>query len=273
MRLSIISDEISRDPMTAAELAGDWGIPHLELRMFYGTRSPRGMTAGDIELIGRAANTFGLDVPSISPGLFKIRPDDEGIDEHRGELRVQCLDMAEMLGAPTMVIFPYVRPDREDPEDQWPEQMVADFQETADLAAERDITVAVENEPICYAATGQSLAKLLDEIDRPNCGANWDPANHTANRREDFRAGYEALGDRIVHVHVKDAAFDEDGNRSIVAPGEGEVDWEGQLRALIADGYDGLTVIETHFTPKVASSRTCTEALIGLLDDLGEAVE
>jgi len=259
--------------MTAAEIAADWGIPHFELRMFYGSRAPRGMTAGDIEVVKKAAETFGLDVPSISPGLFKIRASDEGIADHRGELRVQCLNMAESLGASTMVIFPYVREDREDPEDQWPDQLVEAFQETADLAAERGITIAVENKPICYAATGQSLARLLNEIDRPNCGANWDPANHTANRREDFRAGYEALGGRIVHVHVKDAAFDEDGNRSIVAPGAGEVDWAGQIEALVADGYEGLMVIETHFSPKVAASRACTEAVMALLDDAGEAVE
>ena len=273
MRLSIISDEISRDPMTAAELAAGWGIPHLELRMFYGTRAPRGMSAGDIELVGKAAGTFGLDVPSISPGLFKVRPDDAQIEDHRGELRVQCLDMAEMLGASTMVIFPYIRPERDDPEDQWPEEMVRDFQETAELAAERGITVAVENEPICYAATGQSLARLLDEIDRDNCGANWDPANHLAYRREDFRAGYEALGDRIVHVHVKDHAFEDEDTRRICPPGEGEVHWEGQVRALVAEGYDGLMVLETHFTPKVASSRACTEAILRILDDAGEAVE
>ncbi len=259
--------------MTAAELAAEWSIPHLELRMFYGTRAPKGMSAGEIAQVGKAAASFGLDVPSISPGLFKVRPADPEIEQHRGELRVQCLDMAEALGASVLVVFPWVRPEREDPEDVWPEQLVADFQQTADLAAERGITVAIENEPICYAATGQSLARLLDEIDRPNCGANWDAANHLAYRREDFRAGYEALGDRIVHVHVKDHAFDAEEKRRIVPPGEGEVDWRGLIDALIADDFGGLVVIETHFGPKVAASRACTEALLGLLADAGEAVE
>jgi sugar phosphate isomerase/epimerase len=150
--------------------------------------------------------------------------------------------------------------------------LVEDFQETADLAAERGITIAVENEPICYAATGQSLARLLDEIDRPNCGANWDPANHFNYNGESFRPGYEALGDRIVHVHVKDAAI-EDGQRRVVPPGEGEVDWQGQIDALIEDGFDGLVVIETHFNPKVASSRACTRAILGMLEDAGEPIE
>lgn len=273
MRLSIISDEISRDPLTAAEIAAGWGLKHLELRSHYGTRAPRGMSDADITAVARAAGGFGLDVPSISPGLFKLTSDDPAIADHRGDLRLRCLEMAEMLGAGLMVVFPWIRADRDGPEDQWPAEMVADFQRTADLAAERAITVAIENEPICYAATGQSLARLLDEIDRPNCGANWDPANHFAYRPEDFRGGYQALGERIVHVHVKDHAVDGQGGRRTVPAGEGDVDWPGQVRALLDDGYHGLVVVETHFAPRVAGSEAATRALLAILDEAGELVQ
>lgn len=272
MRVSIISDEISRDPLSAAELAAEWGIRHLELRSFYGTRAPRGMTARQIEQVAEAAASFGLDVPSISPGLFKIELDDPQIVEHRGELRMQCVDMAEMLGAKMMVIFPHVRPEGV-ADDAWPDEVVSDLQATADVAAKRGISVALETEKPCYGATGQSMARLLDEIDRPNCGANWDPQNHHAYNGESFRPGYEALGDRIIHVHVKDTKVDDDGNRSTVVPGEGEVDWPGQIEALVADGYEGMMVIETHFSPKIAASKASAEALIAMLEEAGESIE
>jgi hypothetical protein len=38
------------------------------------------------------------------------------------------------------------------------------------------------------------MARLLDEIGRENCGANWDPQNHFSYNGESFRPGYEALG-------------------------------------------------------------------------------
>lgn len=272
MKVSIITDEISRDPMTAAELAAEWGLKHLELRSYYGTRAPKGMTVRDIESVAKAAASFGQDVPSISPGLFKLTLDDPAIEQHRGDLRVQCLDMAEILGARIMVVFPHVRPEGV-PDDAWPDEVVADLQETADLAAERGISVALETEKPCYGATGQSMARLLDEIDRSNCGANWDPQNHHAYNGESFRPGYEALGERIIHVHVKDTVVDEDGNRATVVPGEGAVDWPGQIEALIADGYDGFMVIETHFAPKVAASRASVAALIRMLEEAGEPIE
>jgi len=273
MRLSIISDEISRDHLTAAEIAAEWGLRHLELRMYYATRAPQGMSDADFAAVGKAAASFGLDVTSISPGLFKLRLDDPAIAEHRGALRTRCLEMAQALGAGVMVVFPYVRTDRDEPEDVWPEELVADFRATAELAAARGITVAVENEPICYAATGESLARLLAEIDHPNCGANWDPANAFAYAPQDFRAGYEALRGRIVHVHIKDHAPGPDGKRRVVPPGEGQVGWPEQVHALIADGYRGLAVIETHFTPKVAGSRACAQAIQAILEDAGEAIE
>ncbi len=273
MRVSIISDEISRDPLTAAELAARWGLRHLELRSYYGTRAPRGMSDADITAVAKAASGFGLDVPSISPGLFKLTIDDPAIDDHRGDLGERCLQMAEMLGAGVMVIFPYIRSDRDEPDDEWPDALVEDFRRIADLAAARGITIAVENEPICYAATGPSLARLLNEIDRPNCGANWDPANHFVYRPEDFRAGYQALGERIVHVHVKDHAVDAEGGRRTVPAGEGEVDWPGQVRALLDDGYAGLMVVETHFAPRVGGSEASVAALRAILDEAGEPVQ
>jgi sugar phosphate isomerase/epimerase len=52
-----------------------------------------------------------------------------------------------------------------------------------------------------------------------------------------------------------------------------QVGWREQIDALIADGYAGYMVIETHFAPKVAASRASAEALLGMLRDAGEAIE
>jgi sugar phosphate isomerase/epimerase len=60
--------------------------------------------------------------------------------------------------------------------------------------------------------------------------------------------------DLVAHVHVKDMAF-SGGKLVTVAPGDGIIDWQGQLVALAADGYRGFVTVETHFGPKVAASR------------------
>lgn len=39
-----------------------------------------------------------------------------------------------------------------------------------------------------------------------------------------------------------------------MAPGDGIINWCGQLAALRDDGYKGFVTVETHFTPRVAAS-------------------
>ena len=269
MKLSILSDEISSDPVEAADLAADWGLKHFELRMWHRWRAPAGMTDEDMLAVRKVWEDHGIDCPSISPGLFKLRPDDPVLKEHRGAFRDRCFDLAEAVGARVVVLFPPLL----NPGDRWWDWtpwMVEDFRATAQAAATRGLTLALENEPACYAGVGQALAKLIAEINHPALRANWDAGNHTSATGEDFRKGYAALRPYHVHTHVKDYAGR--GSRAL-PPGEGAVDWIGQLRALKDDGYKGFLVLETHFEPRIEGSRRCVQQMRGLLKQVSEEAE
>ena len=269
MLLSIISDEISRDPLTACELAAAWGLRHIELRTHMLARAPLGMSDAQMAAVRKTAASCGLDIPSISPGLFKLRLDDPAISEHRGELRQRGLDLAEAVGATTIVVFPHLRPEGVHADDGWPTAVVEDLRETGELAAQRGVQVALETEAPCYGASGPSMARLVATIDHPAVGVNWDPANCYTYNGQDHREGYAAVRDQVVHVHVKDQLARADGQRQRVAPGEGAVGWAEQIRSLHADGYEGLVVVETHFGPKVAASERCVRAVQRLLAEAG----
>jgi len=269
MRISILSDEISVDPVAACELAADWGLKHLEFRLWMTTRAPDGMSDGDMQRARQIADGFGLDFPSVSPGLFKLKLDDPAYDSHCGAFQERCYDLAEALGAGIVVLFPPICGDHALWLD-WPARVVDDLGQAAENAARRGLVLALENEPICYGGSGQALAKLLTEVNHPNLRANWDPGNHTNATGEDFRPGYEALKPFHVHTHVKDY---RPGVSSAIVPGEGDVNWLGQLRVLQADGYAGLLVLETHFQPKIAGSKACVARLRELLAEIGEEAE
>jgi len=269
MRISLLSDEISVDPVAACELAADWGLKHLEFRLWMTTRAPMGMSDGDMQRVRTVAGDFGLSFPSVSPGLFKLKLDDPDYESHCGAFQERCYDLAEALGAGIVVLFPPVcsTPGRWL---DWPYRVIDDLGHAAENAAKRGLVLALENEPVCYGGSGQALATLLAEIDHPNLKANWDPGNHTNATGYDFREGYEALKPYHVHTHVKDY---QPGAAGAIVPGEGAVDWPGQLAALKADGYEGLLVLETHFTPKIAGSKRCVERLRELLAAVGETAE
>lgn len=270
MRVSILSDEISVDPVAACEIAHDWGMKHLEFRLWMNTRAPVGMSDHDMQRVRKAAEDFGLDFPSISPGLFKLRLDSPDYADHCGPFRERCFDLAEALGSPLVVLFPPLC-DSYAEWDNYPAQVVDDLRACAEAAAQRGLTLALENEPACYGGSGQSLARLVAAINHPAMRANWDPGNHTSATGEDFRAGYEALKPYQVHCHVKD--YRAGGGGGAMPPGQGDVNWQGQLQALKDDGYQGLLVLETHFVPKIAGSRSCFEGLQALLAEVGEEAE
>lgn len=269
MRVSILSDEISVDPVAACELASDWGLKHLEFRLWMTRRAPDGMSEAEMTRVRQVADDFGLDFPSISPGLFKLRLDNPAYAAHCTDFQKHCYDLAEILGAEIVVLFP---PICDGPAEwtHWPVRVVDDLSNAAEHAAGRGLMLALENEPICYGGSGQALAKLVGEVDHPNLKANWDPGNHTHATGETFGAGYQALRPYHIHTHVKDYRAGEGG---AIVPGEGDVDWPGQLQALKQDSYDGLLVLETHFVPKIAGSKRCVEALREMLAQIGEGAE
>lgn len=270
MRVSILSDEISVDPVAACEIAAGWGLKHLELRLWMNTRAPVGMSDRDMENVRRAGEEFGLTFPSISPGLFKLRLGDPAYAEHQGPFAERCFDLAEAVGAGIVVLFPPLC-DSYDEWLNWPAQVVEDLQAVAAAAARRGLLLALENEPACYGGSGQALAQLVAAVNHPSLRANWDPGNHTSSTRTDFREGYAAIKPHMVHCHVKD--YDIQAGGAAIPPGEGDVDWRGQLAALKADGYQGLLVLETHFRPKIAGSHDCYQRLVRLLAEVGEEAQ
>jgi len=101
----------------------------------------------------------------------------------------------------------------------------------ADVFAARDVVIAFE--------TGQesaaTLLDMLDELDRPAVGVNFDPANMILYGMGDPVDAIERLGPRVVQVHVKDAVGTERPGTwgREVAAGQGAVDWAGLFKAAV----------------------------------------
>ena len=107
-----------------------------------------------------------------------------------------------------------------------------------------------------FATTRRALAAIGH---REGFGINFDPS-HLVPQFLDPAMFVEEFGDRIYHVHVKDAKRRLDGRRSVlgshldfgapdrgwefVSPGHGDVDLEGVIRALNHIGYGGPLSVE-----------------------------
>lgn len=285
MIISIVSDELSDDPETAFELGLEWGVRHFELRGVYGERVPR-LSAHARRRLIRAVREFGVKITALSPGLFKFPfPDSEParsnlgwmdagffanwlerkelLRDHLDRLLPETLELCAELGTHTLISFSFSRAGAAG--GQVPQGVAEVLAQAAERAREAGIDFLIETEEGHWADTGARSATLLQQIGTDTAGINWDPANSLIDGDLPFPDGYAAVRPYVRNIHFKDARRFADGSWTLLA--DGDVDWQGQIRALIADGYDGPIAIEPHLSPSVASTRYALEKLRRLIDE------
>jgi sugar phosphate isomerase/epimerase len=139
-------------------------------------------------------------------------------------------------------------------------------------AAERHgVHVAIEPHA-AYTADADTFHRLLDLVDSPNLGINYDTGN--AYLQGNDPVGYlEDLGpERVVHLHAKDITVEQsDEERGEVtgtpvgcAVGEGVVDWHAVFDVLADAGFDGVVSVECG---SFEEARTSYEFLSGLAEE------
>ena len=103
--------------------------------------------------------------------------------------------------------------------------------------------------------TGENARHIIDAVGRSELKAVWDPGNSHVSGGVAYPDGYEAVKPHVVHLHVKDAAVVDPatGLTKWECIGAGEVDYVGQMRALINGGYEGTVSLETHWAHESGS--------------------
>jgi len=281
---AIVTDELSGDPATAFELGLEWGVSHFELRGVFDSRVPRLAPHLRRRLV-RAVREFGITVTALSPGLFKCPfPDDEPassnlgwmdrgrfeawdecratVDDHLRRLLPESIELAAELGARSLIAFGFSRGGK--PAGAAPSGVAETLGEAAEIAASAGIALLIETEEGFWADTGARSAALVERVGHPSLGINWDPANALIEGDVPFPDGYDAVRRHVRNVHFKDARRYPDGSWEVLA--KGDVDWQGQIAALKADGYSGPVAIEPHLAPSIASTRHALDRLRCLIE-------
>lgn len=239
VHLSIFSDEINPDPVRALHLAAAWGIPSVEVRSLPGGRFPQ---VDDAELVcfERLLAEHGVAVSGVSPGFFKEGIDDPAVPRLLREALPRACEWARRLGTDRVSCFGF----RRDGSAEVPAAVIDRLGEMAAITVAHGCRLSLENEAVCWGDTGLEAAAIIRRVGAPGLGLLWDPGNSArAGSRCPYPDEYLAVRDLVTHVHVKN--YDPAANAwSLIE--RGMIDWPGQLRALVEDGYDGALVIETH---------------------------
>lgn len=123
-------------------------------------------------------------------------------------------------------------------------EIVKRIQQSCDYAVSYGVQIWIETHN--EFATGRSLRKLLDDVDRPNCAVIYDII-HPLEESETPEDTISLLGPQCVHVHVKDGVpFDDPLELSwkYTRIGEGEVPIASIVEQLERAGFSGSYSLE-----------------------------
>lgn len=280
LRIASITDEFSPNLEQALEPMSEIGMTGAELRVLWG-KNIMDLTKEELKRAKELISGKGMEVIGIASPILKcVLPNAPEVDsrfqhdvfaskhtfEDQPRLADHAFDIADLMDCKIIRVFSYWR--TVDPSACF-NAVVEAMHWLAEAAAKRGKIIGLENEHACNISTAADAAKVFAAINHPNLQLVWDPANALCSGEDPFSHGYSLLPkDRIAHVHTKDCHME--GLKPVWGPlGTRNVDWKGQVAALMADGYKGWLSLETHWAGpggnnKMEASRICGWNLRGL---------
>ena len=259
-RISVINDEISQDFDHACDVAArEFGMQWIELRGMW-NKNIVGLDAKETAEAQKILAKYKLRVTDIASPLFKVdwpgAPKSKfspsgpqfGADfsyEQQDEVLDRAIAAAKAFSTDRVRCFDFWRLDDPAP---YRAAINKRLREATEKASKSGVILVLENEGSCNTATGAEAAKVLEAVKTPNLMLNWDPGNAAERGETPYPYGYDLLPkNRIGHCHCKDAVKEPDGGYEWAAMGRGIIEWVGQFRALVRDGYGYAVSLETHW--------------------------
>lgn len=270
LKLGIVSDEISQDFEHALEIIKELGVKYVELRSMW-DKNLVYLSSSELKKAKRLLRENDLKVSVIASPVFKSYLEEKDIGESSGDTSIarersyhqhlkileHCFKLAEIFETNIVRIFSFWKEGVLT--DEILEKIVRRFETPLKMAQEENIILALENEHACYIGSGKGSKRFMDRVSSRNMGLIWDPGNAYFTGECPYPDGYKLVKDRIVHVHIKDAGKDKEGKPRWLPVGKGEIDFNGQFKALDEAIFPGIVSLETHYVSENGSKEDGTK--------------
>jgi len=277
LALAVIGDEIGPSLPEMLSFCIENDVHRLDMRTVDG-RNLLGMTLEEVGAVARPLRDAGITVPTfVSPVLKWPAPGkvpaggkvDFAFDPATcptDDPLAHAFDVAAALGASKIRVFSHLRYPGYRPED-----LAAPVDRLIDLAKRFEITVEMENEPVCnigsiaelaafFAARGGTSPHLRPLVDIGNSWSMGQPPTDEEIAR---------LAPLVDLIHLKDRDF---AARRTVPLGDGKVPWAGELKRLLkgVTAPEVVASMETH-CPQDGRNATAKSvaALRRIADEIG----
>ena len=159
----------------------------------------------------RIVKASGLTVTNID--CLTLRCDLENDEEYSQHIKhlLRSIEIAPLFDTNVVRLFSFWKV--ENVEGKW-DQIFEKMELPIKIAEREGVILGFENVSSGNIGTSDDLARLFQRFDSPNLKLIWDPGNaYAAGEETPFPDGYEKIKGKIIHVHVKDVVFSEQGER------------------------------------------------------------
>jgi len=237
--LSGFADEISADLGAQCRHLAQLGISQVEFRSAWET-NVLDLDDDQLRHVAGTLSAHGLRTSSVGSPIGKIGILDD-FEEHLHRFD-RALQVAGLLGAPVIRIFSFFLPDGDDPaihRDEVLRRMTA----LCERANGHDVLLVHENEKNIYGDTPQRCLDVVESVGSPLLKLTWDAANFVQCGVRPYTDGYAMLRPHLEYIQIKDALR---STGAVRPAGEGDGEIRQTIRALRADGFDGVFSLEPH---------------------------
>jgi sugar phosphate isomerase/epimerase len=149
----------------------------------------------------------------------------------------KTLDTAQELGARSIRVTPG------DGKRSSLDALVPHFREAAEHAEKVGISMGIENHGGEISGDPEACAEIARKVGSKRFGVLYEPANLMA-AGVDYRKAWETFREHVVHVHIKDGAYNRDGKWERVMLGDGVIDLRWVWDRMEGLGYTGDYALE-----------------------------
>jgi sugar phosphate isomerase/epimerase len=220
----------------AVVLGSSLGYEGVELRAIDGKLFDSSLTTLDRARVKQTVTAARLPIVSVGSSVV-LTKEEPGPELHR------MLELTHEWESPFIRV--YGGPLSEDPAGRQKQmESAAKVLEDAIPVAERLGIVMLLETHDSFSAS-KVAEELLSKVPSKWVGAIWD-THHPHRMGETPAEVYKNIGDRTLHVHIKDAVRSEahKGGWKLVPLGEGEVPVREAIRLLVSAGYRGYLSVE-----------------------------
>jgi sugar phosphate isomerase/epimerase len=181
----------------------------------------------------------GLAVSCVMSGVRFTSPEAE---ERKTQLKIAeaYIEIAVLLESPYVRIFGGpIKPEMNEKETL--DRIIEGFRKAGDLAQGRGVLLLIETHD--SFATGKKTRALLDAVKHPGIAVVWDIL-HTIRFGETLQETWDAVGDWVKDVHIKDSLKFSPESFDLKLPGKGILPIHEAVKLLREKGWDEWLTFE-----------------------------